>query len=271
MLQDPGDFTEQSIQMDAPELDLGLGGQEDPALQQIFASDEVRDALEAQALTGGTATIAAPTVSARTASTRTVGTRPSAGVRQLGGSGLLHAGVAERYIEAQLQVLASLEKKVESLTEAAEESAARLVAGGNLYLAGEPGMVSELLSRAGGPCGAKALPLDKPLPAMTRNDVVLLSDYGTPGKLAAALEKLAAAESLVIVFASAENPLLRRPPSSGNRRFVPVDIPWERALGCAPVGATYGLNTNAVRVRKSGEKGNVSRASTSQFTDVQRP
>lgn len=79
MLQDPGDISEPSIQMDAPEFDIGLG-QEDPALQQIFASDaEVQRALEAQALQSG------HTTTARTASTRTVGTRPSAGVSQLGG------------------------------------------------------------------------------------------------------------------------------------------------------------------------------------------
>src|SRR5690606_7400563 len=79
MLQDPGDFSEQSIQLDAPDMDLGLSG-EDPALQQIFASsNEVQLALEARALQSGHA---AP---ARTASTRTVGTRPSAGVSVLGG------------------------------------------------------------------------------------------------------------------------------------------------------------------------------------------
>lgn len=79
MLQDQGDFTEQSIQLDAPDMDLGLSG-EDPALQQIFASsNEVQLALEARALQSGHP---AP---ARTASTRTVGTRPSAGVSVLGG------------------------------------------------------------------------------------------------------------------------------------------------------------------------------------------
>lgn len=141
-------------------------------------------------------------------------------------SGTMNAGVAERYIEAQLQVVRSLEKRLDNLADVADESAARLVAGGNIYLAGEPGMVSELLGRAGGPCGAKALALEKPLPLLSRNDIVLLSDYGTPGKLAAALEKLKSADALVIVFASFENPLARRS-SSANLRFVPVDIPMD--------------------------------------------
>jgi hypothetical protein len=82
MLQEPGDdFSEQSIQMDVPDMDLGFQ-EEDPALQAIFASDsELQSALEAKALESGRA----PTARTRTASTRTVGTRPSAGVSLLGG------------------------------------------------------------------------------------------------------------------------------------------------------------------------------------------
>lgn len=141
----------------------------------------------------------------------------------------MSAGVAERYIEAQLQVVRSLEAKLDHLADVADESATRLVAGGNIYLAGEPGMVAELLGRAGGPCAAKALALEKPLPVLGRNDIVLLSDYGAPGKLAAALEKLKSVDALVIVFASFEHPLARQPPSA-NLRFVPVDIPLDSFL-----------------------------------------
>ena len=58
---------------------------------------------------------------------------------------------------------------------------------------------------------------------------MLLSDYGTPGKLKTALEKLAGTKALVIVFASAENPLLRQP-LTANLRAVPVDIPLDSRL-----------------------------------------
>lgn len=150
-------------------------------------------------------------------------------------SGTMAAGLAERYIEVQLQVARSLEAKLDLLADVADESAARLVAGGNIYLAGEPGMVAELLGRAGGLCAAKALALDKPMPALSRNDIVLLSDYGSPGKLAAALEKLRSTEAFVIVFASAENPLLRQPPSA-NLRVVGVDIPLDSCLVRLPSG-----------------------------------
>lgn len=141
-------------------------------------------------------------------------------------SGRMNGGVAERYIDAQLQVVRSIETKLDFIADVADESAARLIAGGNIYLAGEPGMVAELLGRAGGLCAAKALALEKPLPLLTRNDIVLLSDYGATGKLAAALEKLKSADALVIVFTSFENPLARQSPSA-NLRFVPVDIPMD--------------------------------------------
>lgn len=145
------------------------------------------------------------------------------------------AGVAERYIGAQLKVVRSLETDVDAFAEVADESATRLIGGGNFYLSGEPGMMAELLGRAGGLCGAKALPLDKPLPTLGGNDVVLLSDYGSPGKLSAALEKLGATAALVIVFASAENPLMRGP-RSANRRFTPVDVPLDSCLVRLPSG-----------------------------------
>ena len=82
MLGDEPMLAEDQIQMDPPDMDLGLVAEEDPALQAIFASDlEVQQALEARNLDRGHQPTAA-----RTASTRTVGTRPTAGVSQLGGA-----------------------------------------------------------------------------------------------------------------------------------------------------------------------------------------
>ena len=138
------------------------------------------------------------------------------------------AGVAEQYLEAQLRAVASVEAQLDRLADAAEASCARLLAGGNIYLAGEKGMVSELLGRAGGLCAAKSLSLEKP-PALGPNDIVLLSDYGTPGKLEAALAKLVPGNALVIVFASAEQPALKSL-GGGNIRAVPVDIPLDSRL-----------------------------------------
>ncbi|MEW6359708.1 MAG: hypothetical protein AB1696_25445 [Planctomycetota bacterium] len=138
-------------------------------------------------------------------------------------------GPAARYIEAQLRVVRSLDAQIVPLADAADESASRLLAGGSIFLAGEKGIVSELLGRAGGLCAAKPLALDKPLPPLTRNDVVLLSDYGSPGTLDMALEKLSPFGALVIVFASAEHPMLRQTPAA-NVRAVPVDIPLDSRL-----------------------------------------
>jgi hypothetical protein len=131
-------------------------------------------------------------------------------------------------LDAQLRAVASVEAQLDRLADAADSSCARLLAGGNIYLAGEKGMVSELLGRAGGLCAAKSLSLEKPV-ALTANDVVLLSDYGTPGKLEAALAKLASSKALVIVFASAEQSLLKSTRGT-NVRAVPVDIPLDSRL-----------------------------------------
>ena len=90
-------------------------------------------------------------------------------------------------------------------------------------------MMAELTGRAGGLCSAKMLSLEKGQPSVGPNDFVLLSDYGTPGKLKTALEKLADTKALVIVFASAENPLLRQP-LAAHLRAVPVDIPLDSRL-----------------------------------------
>ncbi len=56
------------------------------------------------------------------------------------------AGPAERGISTQLRVVRSLEGKIDLLSDAADESALRLLAGGNVFLAGEKVMVSEFLA-----------------------------------------------------------------------------------------------------------------------------
>ncbi len=139
------------------------------------------------------------------------------------------AGPAEDYIDAQLRVVRGLEKRVDSITGFADEAAGRLLAGGNVYLAGEPGMVAELLGRAGGLCSAKVLDLSR-LPKLDRNDLVLYSDYGLSGEWAAQRwKRLVASRALVIAFASAENPILQnRLPA--NVRAIPVDIPRDSRL-----------------------------------------
>jgi hypothetical protein len=136
-----------------------------------------------------------------------------------------HAGVAERYIDAQLEVALLTERALEPAILAAEASADRLVKGGGLYLAGEPGMVAEVYGRAGGPCGALQLPLDKPLPALGSRDVILLSDYGrVPGKLAAAMSQLSTFGGVVVVFVPQDHSVLRSPAPDGFY-FVPVAVP----------------------------------------------
>ncbi len=138
-------------------------------------------------------------------------------------------GPGQQYVEAQLRVVRSLDAKREVIADIADEAAQRLLAGGKIHLAGETGMMAELVGRAGGLCGATMLSLEKAQLSVDPNDLVLLSDYGAPGRLKTALEKLAATKALVIVFASAENSLLRHP-LAANLRAVPVDIPLDSRL-----------------------------------------
>ena len=138
-------------------------------------------------------------------------------------------GPAEQYIEAQLRVVRSLDARREAIADIADEAAQRLLAGGKIYLSGETGIMAELAGRAGGLCNAQMLSLKKAQLSLGPNDLVLLSDYGTPGRLESALEKIAATKALVIIFASAENPLLRRP-LTASARAVSVDIPLDSRL-----------------------------------------
>lgn len=139
-----------------------------------------------------------------------------------------HAGVAEQYFDAELRALASIEAQLDRLADAAEPSCTRLLAGGNLYLAGEKGIVSELLGRAGGLCAAKSWSPERPSP-LGPGDVVLLSDYGAPGKLQAAMAKLAETKALVIVFASVRQPAFSAARGE-NVRCVPIDIPLDSRM-----------------------------------------
>ena len=147
------------------------------------------------------------------------------------------AGPAEQYIEAQVRVVRALDARREALADTADEAAQRLLAGGKLHLAGETGIMAELMGRAGGLCGAQMLALEKGQLPAGPNDIVLLSDYGTPGKLKTALEKLAATKALVIVFASAENPLLRQPPGASVGQVA--NLPEAPQIGNLPHGGPY--------------------------------
>jgi hypothetical protein len=143
---------------------------------------------------------------------------------------LASAGPAEEYVERQLRVVQALEGHLDGVINAADESATRLIAGGKIYLAGQRGMVAELLGRAGGLCAARALDLSRPLPPLSPNDVVLLSDYGLSGPKDTELwRKLLDSPALVIAFASHENPLLQQP-LRANVRAIPVEIPRESRL-----------------------------------------
>jgi hypothetical protein len=146
------------------------------------------------------------------------------------------AGPAEDYIGVQLQVVRGLGNRVESIADIADEAAKGLLAEGHVYLAGEPGMVAELLGRAGGLCGAKAIAPDQPLPKLQPTDVVLFSDYGLPGNAAKhGWKELVDSGALIVAFASSENPILQQPLPS-RVRAIPVDIPSNSGLIALPSG-----------------------------------
>jgi len=141
----------------------------------------------------------------------------------------------EEYLASQERVVRGLEGRLDAMAGAADAAATRLVAGGNLYLAGEPGMVSELVGRAGGLCGAKSYPSGKTAPELGRNDVVIFSDYGAAKQPTAVWTRLSASDALVIAFASAENPIFQPKLPA---RIVPirVDIPCDSRMIRCPDG-----------------------------------
>jgi hypothetical protein len=84
-----GDMSESDIELDAPPMDLGDGGEmqlgpEDDVLKTLFATQESQDAEQAQQAQQG-AQQQKQAGMGRTASTRTVGTRPTGGVSRVGG------------------------------------------------------------------------------------------------------------------------------------------------------------------------------------------
>jgi len=146
--------------------------------------------------------------------------------------GFATAGPAEDYIDAQLRVVQGLEGEINAIVTAADVAARAIKSSGNIYLAGEPGMVAELLGRAGGLCGAKALALDKPLhpPIPEPGDVVLYSDYSLQKKPTdRSLDELIVGNAFVIVFASRENPVFKRE-KVFNLLRIPVDIPCDSRM-----------------------------------------
>ncbi|MGA2067904.1 MAG: hypothetical protein ABSG86_23245 [Thermoguttaceae bacterium] len=140
------------------------------------------------------------------------------------------AGSAQRYLDAQLQAVCGLERDLDGLADAADAAAARLLAGGNLWLAGEPGMVAELAGRAGGLCGAKVLPAGKSAAALGRDDVVLWSDYGVTPQPGGIWPRLLESGALLVAFAPEEKAILKGPLPERVRR-IGVKVPVERSGG----------------------------------------
>jgi uncharacterized phosphosugar-binding protein len=139
-------------------------------------------------------------------------------------------GPAEQYLGTQLRAVRSLEAHVDQITQIADESASRLVAGGRIYAAGETGAVSEIVGRAGGLCAIQALSWDKPPASLgpgvaaganqDASDVVLVADYGDgQTKAARIVEK----GPLVVIFAPAGSPLVREP-LAANVRAIAIDV-----------------------------------------------
>ena len=167
--------------------------------------------------------------------------RPVALLTVLLGASPMLAGPAEDYINAQLRVVKGLEAQLPAITRIADEAAARLLAGGQVYLAGQPGMVSELLGRAGGLCAAKAFHTGKTTPG--DKDVVLFSDYHNTvvsapmmtGDALDAWSQLGRSQALVVAFASSEHPFLKGmlPP---NGRAVPIGIRHDSRVCRLPSG-----------------------------------
>jgi hypothetical protein len=179
-------------------------------------------------------------------------------------AGESRAEAAKRYLDAQLQAVGGIERELDGLADAADAAAARLLAGGSVWLAGEPGMVAELAGRAGGLCGAKVLPARKSAAALVvcpsrlcelgataglpssaghtvgqanrgtrkldldrplgRNDVVLWSDYGLTPQPGGLWPRLLESEALVVAFASGDR-ITPKDPLPEHVRWVCVKVP----------------------------------------------
>jgi hypothetical protein len=142
---------------------------------------------------------------------------------------------AERYLDAELQAVRGLEDDLDELANTAEAAATRLLAGGNLWLAGEPGMIAELAGRAGGLCGAKVLPTEKPAAILGVNDVVLWSAYGAREDMGSVWPRLLESGALVVAFAPEDNAVFRnRLPA--HVRGIRVKVPMQDATAKQAIG-----------------------------------
>ena len=111
---------------------------------------------------------------------------------------------AIQYVETILATLDHIEGNLSLITEAAEQAADRLLAGGNLYAAGdEDGFVEEAYSRSGG-----MMMLLRSGQDWAENDVVLVGTLNLdPDGQREALRAMREAGALVILFGSEESPL----------------------------------------------------------------
>lgn len=104
------------------------------------------------------------------------------------------APTAGTHFDRVIQVLDACEAELGEMTAPAEAAAERLAAGGALYAAGQPSLVSELCGRAGGFMLIKSLGNNELQP----NDVVLYGE--TAAKPLDAEPRLRDSEALVVVF-----------------------------------------------------------------------
>ena len=147
------------------------------------------------------------------------------------------AGPAEEYIDAQLAIVRDLERQLPfSRIEAAAD---RLCAGGSLYLAGEPGMVSELHGRAGGLCGARRFAPGKTL--LAKGDVVLASHYSDAASILSRWRAVRGTGALFILTCPGHHPELNNPRVTGPAGAVRLQIPLDNALAPFPASPAHSV------------------------------
>lgn len=119
-------------------------------------------------------------------------------VMQASPPALIAAGAPPKsYLLRVVQTLEACRKDIPGMAPAAEAAAARLAAGGNLYGAGQPSLVSELSGRAGGFLTLKSLPQE----GCGENDVVLCA--ATPDSPIP--QSLRDSKAYVVVFGASGN------------------------------------------------------------------
>ena len=145
------------------------------------------------------------------------------------------AGPAQRYLDGQIHAVGDIQIQLDGLAAAADAAAGQLLAGGNLWLAGEPSMVAELAGRAGGLCGAKVLSDETAAAMLGRNDVVLWSDYGVTPRPAGIRSQLLQGSALVVAFSPKENAAVKR--------SLPEHVRWIEVKIPVPSGPAGGANS----------------------------